>query len=42
MVPIGVNFKANDKTSLKVYYMIQSNRGTNDWSKNQILGTLLC
>ncbi len=39
-VPIGLNFKLNDKSSLKTFYMIQAKKGTN-WSSNQILGTLL-
>lgn len=39
--PIGVNFKINDKFGFSVYYQIQSQKGTKDWSSNQIFGTLM-
>ena len=37
-VPLGVKFKVNKKTSLSIFYMIQS-RLTDDWTTSQILGT---
>ena len=40
-VPLGAQFTINDKTSFSLFYMIQSQKGTNDWSSNQILGTLV-
>ncbi|MCB9771566.1 MAG: DUF2490 domain-containing protein [Candidatus Omnitrophica bacterium] len=40
-VPVGLNFKMNDKVGLSLYYMIQSQKGTRDWASNQILGTLV-
>lgn len=40
-VPVGVSFKLNDKATLKTYWMIQHQRGSDDWKSNQILGTLL-
>jgi len=39
-VPLGLNFKLNDKTGVSVFWMIQSQKGRRDWSSNQILGTL--
>ena len=40
-VPAGLKFKVNDKTTLSVFYMIQSLLGSDDWSSNQILGSHL-
>lgn len=40
-IPIGLNFKINKKLGGSLYYMVQSRKGTNDWSSNQILGTLI-
>ena len=41
LTPLGVSFKVNDKTLLNVYYMLQLKKGTEDWSSNEVLGTLL-
>lgn len=40
-VPLGFNFKINDKMNAGLYYMIQSQKGANDWSSNQIIGSLI-
>lgn len=40
-VPVGLNFKITEKLGFSLFYMIQSQKGTKDWSSNQILGTLL-
>lgn len=37
--PIGLDLKLSDQVGLKVFYMIQSTRGTNDWAGNQIIGS---
>ena len=37
--PIGIDLKLSEKAGLKVFYMIQSTRGTNDWASNQVIGT---
>lgn len=39
-VPIGINLKINERAGLQVYYMIQSLKGSKDWSSNQVLGTM--
>ena len=39
VIPLGAEFDINDKTSLKIFYMVQSRKGTADWSSNQIIGT---
>lgn len=39
VTPIGLNLKICKKSSLKVFYMIQSKKGARDWLSNQILGT---
>lgn len=41
VIPIGINFKIFSKAILSVFYMIQSKKGANDWSSNQIVGTHL-
>jgi len=40
-IPAGMKFKVNDRMDLDVFYMIQSRKGSSDWSSNQILGTLV-
>ncbi|MCA9407990.1 MAG: DUF2490 domain-containing protein [Candidatus Omnitrophica bacterium] len=40
-VPLGMQFKINDKSALKVYYMIQSTKSSQEWGSNHILGTLI-
>jgi len=40
-VPLGMNFKVNDHVGLKLYYMLQSQKGSADWSTNQAVGTLM-
>lgn len=37
--PIGVTFKLFGKNTLKLFYLIQSKRGSRDWSSNQVLGS---
>lgn len=41
VVPFGIIFKICSKAALSVFYMIQSKKGANDWSSNQIVGTHL-
>jgi len=38
-IPAGINFNLYKKSTLGVFYMIQSQKGARDWSSNQILGT---
>ena len=42
-VPIGLDFKMNEKTHLSLFYMIQSNRvgSTASWNHGHVLGTNL-
>jgi hypothetical protein len=39
LIPIGVTIKLFGKNTLQVFYMIQSKKGTKDWSSNQVFGT---
>jgi hypothetical protein len=40
-VPVGLSLKITDKTSLKVYHMIQSTASADNWRSNQVLGALV-
>ncbi|OGW85718.1 MAG: hypothetical protein A3C35_02255 [Omnitrophica bacterium RIFCSPHIGHO2_02_FULL_46_11] len=41
VIPIGLTFKLYKKTTFKIFYLIQSKRGSRDWSSNQVLGSQL-
>ena len=38
-IPFGVKLALNNRISLQVFYMIQSRKGSADWSSNQVIGT---
>ena len=38
-VPLGISFTTSEKTGFSIFYMIQSKKGSKDWSSNQVLGT---
>ncbi len=39
VTPVGITLQIYKKLRLKIFYMIQTKKGTRDWSSNQILGT---
>ncbi|MCB9799624.1 MAG: DUF2490 domain-containing protein [Candidatus Omnitrophica bacterium] len=39
VTPVGITLRFNQHAGLKVFYMIQSQKGGFDWKSNQILGT---
>jgi hypothetical protein len=39
LVPLGVNLRLRENASLQVFYMVQSRKGSRDWSANEVLGT---
>lgn len=41
LIPLGVSFKVTEKSSLSLFYMIQSRKRGGNWTSNQILGTFL-
>ncbi len=38
-IPLGIKLAISEKASVQVFYMIQSRKGVDDWSSNQIVGT---
>jgi hypothetical protein len=40
-VPLGLNFKINDKTSWKLFLMVQSKEKAGNWNTGEIIGTSL-
>jgi len=41
LVPVGLNFQVNAKTTVSLYSLIQMKKGVQDWSSNQVLGTMI-
>lgn len=39
ITPAGITVPVYGKSSLKIFYMIQSKKGNKDWASNQVLGT---
>lgn len=38
-VPLGLNFRLQERANWRVYYQLRSKRGANDWTHAHILGT---
>ncbi|MBI3317075.1 MAG: DUF2490 domain-containing protein [Candidatus Omnitrophica bacterium] len=39
VTPLGATFKLYKKSTLKIFYMIQSRKGVSDWFSNQVIGS---
>lgn len=37
-VPLGLRFRFDEKTNYRLFYMLRSVRGANDWRHDHILG----
>lgn len=40
-VPLGLNFKLRENVGFSVFHMIQSQKGSDSWASNQIVGSLI-